>query len=50
VWGQGSTFFLTLPQPMKDSSLVMGTLEKQAHYPRSINPAVDPSINPVLLN
>jgi PAS domain S-box-containing protein len=32
VWGQGSTFFLVLPQPMQKSSLVMGTLEKQAHY------------------
>jgi PAS domain S-box-containing protein len=29
VWGQGSTFFLTLPQPMQETALVMGTLEKQ---------------------
>jgi PAS domain S-box-containing protein len=31
VWGQGSTFFVTLPQPMQESSLVVGTLEKQAY-------------------
>ena len=30
VWGQGSTFFLTLPQPMEETALVVGTLEKQA--------------------
>ncbi len=28
LWGQGSTFFLTLPQPMKESSLDEGTLEE----------------------
>jgi signal transduction histidine kinase len=43
VWGQGSTFFLTLPQPMQETALGMGTLEKQAHYHRSI-------LNPALLN
>ena len=35
VWGQGSTFFLTLPQPMQQKALVMGTLDKQAHDHRS---------------
>jgi PAS domain S-box-containing protein len=32
VWGQGSTFFLTLPQPLQETALVMGTLEKPAHW------------------
>ena len=29
LWGYGSTFFLTLPQPMKENLPNLGTLEKQ---------------------
>jgi signal transduction histidine kinase len=43
LWGQGSTFFFVLPQPMQETALVLGTLEKQTYRSRSI-------LNPALLN
>ncbi len=30
VWGQGSTFFFTLPQPMQETGLILGTLKRPA--------------------
>jgi PAS domain S-box-containing protein len=32
VWGQGSTFFFDLPQPIREISMDEGTLEKQAEF------------------
>jgi PAS domain S-box-containing protein len=32
IWGQGSTFFFDLPQPIREISMTAGTLEKQAEF------------------